>query len=100
MKRIAVLLAILLVGCATVWRDGTGGGRDQSQFSMDDGACRLTAQDYGNQQQGLVNQQGPCYGTNKQCGWAAALNGVSVGQASQNAYGACMQSRGWMQTRR
>ena len=99
-----LMLVGILAGCAhqVYWNDVSGRGRGQSEFTMDDGNCRLLAQNARNQQQALVNQQNAngCYGTKAQCGTLGFLQGVSVGAATNDAYGACMNARGWLaQTR-
>jgi hypothetical protein len=64
---------------------------------MDSGRCQLMAQRAGNEQQALVNQQNGngCNGTKAQCGTLGFLQGVSVGSARSEAYGACMHAHGW-----
>jgi hypothetical protein len=97
----SLLLLAGLTACAhqTLWNDATGQNRGQSGFIMADGQCRMTAQNAGNQQQALNNQQNavtPCYG-NKGCAATGFGQGLAVGAAINGTYANCMHSLGWIE---
>ncbi len=91
--------SLLLGGCANpmLWQDATGQGRGSPEFTVDNGRCRLVAQNFANQQQALVNQQNSngCSGSSKQCGMLGLIQGIGINAASTNAYNACMNEHGW-----
>lgn len=97
----AIIVATVfgLMACAhrVLWNDVTDQRRGQSQFTMDSGNCERAAQRAGYRQEALVNQENAngCRGTKFQCGAVGALQGMSIGNARNDAYAACMHSAGW-----
>lgn len=96
MKRyLTLILVFLIAGCAPMmFQRDDASGHTPSQFTMDDGACKLVGQDYSDRQQAMQNNT--CYG-NKNCGAVGFLNGLNLGLSAHNAYANCMASKGWHQ---
>jgi hypothetical protein len=95
-----VACGFLVFGCASKpshWEDMTKNGRGHAQLTMDRGQCRLLSQDAGYRKQLSVNQQNAneCAGTPAGCETLGALQGASVAMAGNNAFNACMNTRGW-----
>jgi len=104
MRKVALVVAILvLAGCADetpmIWRDVTGRGRGQPEMTMDSGQCQLVAQQAAMAQQSLVNQQNAtgCGGSNAGCAALGLMQGLSISNARQTAFNACLNSAGWVQ---
>ena len=99
-KAAACIVIFASAGCAhTLWNDMTGQNRGQTGFVMADGQCRMAAQNAGNQQQMLNNQQNansPC-NAGKGCAAVGFGQGLAVGAASNGAYVNCMHANGWIE---
>lgn len=94
MKMLSVLLVGLLCGCGpTMYVRDDASGHTPDQFNMDDGTCKMVAQDYSDRQQSM--QSNNCAGRGN-CAGVGLGNGIALAVASRNAYQSCMQSKGWV----
>jgi len=95
---ITITFGMCVAGCAsTHWEDVTRGGRGQSEFIMDRGKCQLVSQDASSREQlsvDIENENG-CAGSPGLCATRGVLQGVNVSMAGSDAFGACMNARGW-----